>query len=111
MNAPRTSLNQLQKVLTLRRHNYSTAIRDLLMKASYRRELLWSVHLFQINLQEIILIKTVKTVILLTIAEINRALQTVLIQTTYTDQTYSCTTFKFTLLEHHQTMEIHTKTE
>jgi hypothetical protein len=63
------------------------------------------------NSQEIILIKTVKTVILLTIAEINRATQTVLKQTTYIDQTYSCTTFKFTLLEHQQTMEIYTKIE
>jgi hypothetical protein len=101
---PNTSLNQLQKVSTMIRHNYSTTIRDLFLKASYRRKLLWSVHLFQINFQEIIWIKTVKTVILLTIPEINRAPQTVLIQTTYTDQIYSCATFKFTLLEHHQTM-------
>jgi len=93
------------------RHSYSTTIRDLFLKISHRGKLLWSVHLFQINFQEIILIKTVTTVISLTIAEINRAPHTVLIQTTYIDQTYSCTTFKFTLLEHHQTMEIHTKTE
>ena len=37
---PNTSLNQLQKVLTLTRHNYSTAIGDLFLKASYRRKLL-----------------------------------------------------------------------
>jgi hypothetical protein len=72
---PNISLNQLQKVATMIRHNYSTTeltyfLRDLFLKASYRRKLLWSVHLFQINLQEIILTKTVKTVILLTTAEI-----------------------------------------
>jgi len=55
--------------------------------------------------------KTVKTVILLTTAEINIAPRTVLIQTTFIDQTHSCITFKFTLLGHHQTMEIYTKTE
>jgi len=85
---PNTSLNQLQNVPTMVRYNYSTSLlthflRDLFPKDSYRRKLLWSVHLFQMNFQEIILIKTVKTVILLTTAEINKAPQTELIQTTY----------------------------
>jgi hypothetical protein len=71
---PNTSPNQLQKVPTMIRHNYSATLLthilwDLFLKASYRRKLQWNVHLFQINFQEIILIKTVKTVILLTIAE------------------------------------------
>ena len=57
---PNICLNQSQKVPTLQQLYYNTVntfLRDLFLKASYRRKLLWSVHLFQINFQEIILIK------------------------------------------------------